>query len=101
MDLEDPMMEVVQTHIIPSEETIDVDVVQVRTKPIQIKRRIILGGKDKSHMKHNATNLPTTQLSHHTTLLHAMDLTIVEVDNNIQYKYFNSQFLWPVVSCFF
>jgi len=28
MDLEDPMMEVVQTHIIPSEETIDVDVVQ-------------------------------------------------------------------------
>ena len=29
MDLEDPMMEVVQTHIIPSEETIDADVVQV------------------------------------------------------------------------
>lgn len=28
MDLEDPMMEVVQTHIIPSEETIDADVVQ-------------------------------------------------------------------------
>ena len=29
MDLEDPMMEVVQTHIIPSEDTIDADVVQV------------------------------------------------------------------------
>ena len=29
MDLEDPMMEVVQTHIIPSNETIDADVFQV------------------------------------------------------------------------
>ena len=32
MDLEDPMMEVVQTHIIPSEETIDADVVQVELR---------------------------------------------------------------------
>ena len=32
MDLEDPMMEVVQTHIIPSEESIDADVVQVNIK---------------------------------------------------------------------
>ena len=30
MDLEDPMMDVVQTHIIPSNETIDADVFQVR-----------------------------------------------------------------------
>ena len=30
LDLEDPMMEVVQTHIIPSNETIDADVFQVR-----------------------------------------------------------------------
>ena len=29
MDLEDPMMEVVQTHIIPSDEQIDQDVIQV------------------------------------------------------------------------
>ena len=29
MDLEEPMMEVVQTHIIPSDETIDADVLQV------------------------------------------------------------------------
>ena len=29
LDLEDPMMEVVQTHIIPSNETIDADVFQV------------------------------------------------------------------------
>ena len=32
MDLEDPMMDVVQTHIIPSEETIDADVVQVELR---------------------------------------------------------------------
>ena len=30
MDLEDPMMEVVQTHIIPSDDQIDQDVIQVR-----------------------------------------------------------------------
>ena len=29
LDLEDPMMDVVQTHIIPSNETIDADVFQV------------------------------------------------------------------------
>lgn len=29
MDLEDPMMDVVQTHIIPSNDTIDADVFQV------------------------------------------------------------------------
>ena len=28
MDLEDPMMDVVQTHIIPSNDTIDADVIQ-------------------------------------------------------------------------
>jgi len=28
LDLEDPMMEVVQTHIIPSEDQIDLDVLQ-------------------------------------------------------------------------
>ena len=31
LDLEDPMMEVVQTHIIPSNDTIDADVFQVFT----------------------------------------------------------------------
>ena len=29
MDLEEPMMEVVQTHIIPSQDTLDQDVLQV------------------------------------------------------------------------
>ena len=34
MDLEDPMMDVVQTHIIPSNDTIDADVFQVRVEEI-------------------------------------------------------------------
>ena len=34
MDLEDPMMDVVQTHIIPSNDTIDADVFQVRVGEI-------------------------------------------------------------------
>ena len=34
LDLEDPMMDVVQTHIIPSNDTIDADVFQVRVGEI-------------------------------------------------------------------
>ena len=37
MDLEDPMMEVVQTHIIPSQETIDQDVLQVDKRRLTLK----------------------------------------------------------------